>query len=143
MGLESVIFLFKGKDRLQQRLSNIGNIYMQGENKYIYKDSSTYFIDLLLQTDYLLSIRIALCNPYPDILNAFFILVKKIFKEGDHLFVYDIKLDIDELNQISLNFIKDFYDQRRTDFIKNYSNISVPISADDFFDYIDHLNSSK
>lgn len=134
MGLESVNFLFKSEYNLKDILLSFDHIYSFNNREYFYKEDKKFWIDLLLQDQFRLSIRIALCNPMEEVLNAFFLLLDQLFEDGGLLFNLNDKREFADIADISRSEIREIYKERKDIFEKYYGYMEMAIGVESFYE---------
>jgi hypothetical protein len=134
MGLEAINLLFKSKEPIELFFtSKIEVMHHQGK-KYSYVKDDEYWIDLEIQDNNSLSIRIALCNPNRSVLMALFSLLASLFRLKESMLIeMNTKQVFKELDDKTKEALEKLYLERKNVFQSMYGSYTAAISSEEFY----------
>lgn len=133
MGLEAVNFFFRSHEPIREILECNSEIVSVEDKRYVYRKGGEFWIDIELQDDFCLSIRIALCNPMDITLMKLDNLLLYLFKNGGVLYnlhTKDIFKWYDEDVKRKLIFS---YEMRKKVFGEIYHDFEAAVSSEEFY----------
>lgn len=134
MGLEAVNFFYCSSESVKEIVENNTEIIKVDDKRYVYKKESSFWIDIELQNNSCLSIRITLCNPKDKVLNALDILLSYFFTFKDGvLHNLNTKEVFKEYNTLVKEKIADTYGNRKKVFEDMYGDYTAAISSEEFY----------
>ncbi|SDG66002.1 hypothetical protein [Epilithonimonas hungarica] len=133
MGLESINFLFYSNKPIKEILEGSSKIELLENKKYVYRKEDSFWIDIEIQSDVCISIRITLSNPISSIFVALDDLFNFLFSFNGKLKSLNSKETFVEYNIITKEKIFDIYLQRRKIFEDMYGNYNAAISSEEFY----------
>lgn len=134
MGLEAINFFFCSKEPIKKVIESNNSISIVDGKRYIYIKDNLYWIDLELQNDLCLSIRITLCNPKDSVLDALDVLLKYLFSyKGSILNNLNTKEVFNKYNESVKERIFEAYENRRKVFEGMYGDYTAAISSEEFY----------
>ena len=134
MGLEAINFFFCSDESIKETLSkNKGIEHIEGK-KYVYRKSEEFWIDLEIQNESCISIRITLCNPEDNVLKALDSLLCFLFQSnGSVLSNLNTKELFKEYNNEVKRKIMDSYFNRQKVFQEMYGSFTAAINSEEFY----------
>ena len=133
MGLEAINFSFHSKEPLEEKLALNKEIKYIKENKYVLNMNDNFWIDLELQSQNSLSIRITLCNPTEPVLEALFNLVGYLFKGNGQLIEMRSKQVYQTYNDELKENLKKLYFNQKKKFQEIYGDYTAAIGSEEFY----------
>lgn len=133
MGLEAINFFFRSNDPIKKILDNNSEISIIDNKRYVYKKEMEFWIDIELQDDFSLSIRIALCNSNRKVLNALYNLLMYLFKFGGVLYNLNTKEIFKTYDEKAKDKINSSYEARKKVFEYMYNDFEAAISSEEFY----------
>lgn len=134
MGLESINFFFKSEEQLtKETLQQIGVEHVQ-DNKYVFKKEQKYWIDIELQDQQTLSIRITLCNPFGNLFGGMDKLLESLFN-----YEKPILVDMSTKNKYTTydlqtkELLSNSYLKKREPFKAMYGDNTAAIGSEEFY----------
>ncbi|UIR54608.1 hypothetical protein LZQ00_10010 [Sphingobacterium sp. SRCM116780] len=134
MGLEAINFFFCSKELIKTIVESNNQIVKSNEKQYVYKKDDVFWIDLEIQNDLCLSIRITLCNPKEAVLNALDNLLVFLFSfEGGVLNNLNTKELFKHYNKSARERIFNAYENRNKVFEEIYGDYTAAVSSEEFY----------
>lgn len=134
MGLEAFNLFFQSGERVKHIIQlNSGIKHLKG-NKYVLNNENEFWIDIELQSDYTLTIRITLCNPEKAVLLALDNLLSFVFgfKNG-LLYNQDTKEKFNIYDQEAREKIIESFMVRKKIFESMYGSFTAAIGSEEFY----------
>ncbi len=133
MGLESINYKIIVDKESNDILSNYSNVESFNNKKYVLKENNKYWIDIEIDNKSL-SIRIALCNPEEEILQALHKLFSYLFKiSKTQLKDLHSKEIFKKYDENTKNKIEKSYKKKKESFKKIYGDYTAAISSEEFY----------
>ncbi len=135
MGLEAINFFFctKKKESIKEIIEANNQIKKTDEKRYIYFEKDLYWIDIEIQNEFCLSIRITLCNPIDNTLNALDRLLIFLFNFNGVLNNLNTKEVFHIYNLEVKNKIINSYQERKIVFQSMYGDYTAAVSSEEFY----------
>lgn len=134
MGLEAINFFFSLKEpNIRKVLESNSEIERRDEKRYVYKKENLFWIDLEVQHENSISIRITLCNPMEETFKAFDDLLRFLFSYGPALLEnLNTKGVFRQYDTPAYEKIIAAYKKRKEVFERMYGNYTAAISSEEF-----------
>jgi hypothetical protein len=134
MGLEAINFFFSLKEPIKKVIENNNQIKRLDEKRYVYAKEGLFWIDIELQNEFCISIRITLCNPIDNVLNALDGLLLYLFNfDGSTLNNLNTKEIFNEYDNSVKERVVIAYKKRKEIFESMYGNYTAAISSEEFY----------
>lgn len=134
MGLEAINFFFRSEEQLEDKITSNKNVTHIEGKQFAYKKDHDFWIDLELQDQYSLSIRITLCNPKEIVLKALHDLLSFLFDlRGAVLKDMNTKQTYNLYDEKVKKELEDSYHTKQKTFTMIYGNDMAAISSKEFY----------
>jgi hypothetical protein len=134
MGLEAINFFFSLKEPIKKVVENNSQIKKFDDKRYVFSEVSLFWIDIEIQNEFTISIRITLCNPIDSILNALDNLLLFLFSfEYPVLHNLNTKEVFRSYNEYAKKQIVESYMKRKKVFESMYGDYTAAISSEVFY----------
>jgi|GEM_PF-1891755 len=134
MGLESINFIFRSEEPMKNIIEDNHQIERFDEARYVYAEEKLFWIDIKLQKEYCISIRIALSNPIDSVLKALDNLLLYLFgSTGGMLTNLNTKEEYGDYDEHTEKRIIDTYKDRHKVFEGIYGDYTSTIGSDAFY----------
>jgi hypothetical protein len=134
MGLEAINFFFTLKEPIKKVIESNFQIKKFDDERYVFLEEGLFWIDIKLQNEFTISIRITLCNPIDSILNALDNLLLFLFSfEYPVLYNLNTKEVFNSYNEYAKKQIIESYMNRKKTFESMYGDYSAAVSSEEFY----------
>ena len=134
MGLEAINFFFRSEEQLEDKITSNKNVTHIKGKQLAFKKDHDFWIDLELQDQYSLSIRITLCNPKEIVLKALHDLLSFLFDlRGAVLKDMNTKQTYNLYDEKVKKELEDSYHTKQKTFTMIYGNDTAAISSKEFY----------
>lgn len=134
MGLEAINFFFSSKEPIKKVVESKTEIKKLDEKRYVFSEEGLYWVDLELQNEFTLSIRITLCNPVDSVLSALNSLLLFLFSfKGGVLNNLNTKEVFKSYDEYAKKQIVESYMNRKKTFESMYGDYTAAVSSEEFY----------
>lgn len=134
MGLEAINFFFSLKEPIKKIVESNLEIKKIDEKHFVFSEEDLYWIDIELQNEFTISIRITLCNPVNSILKSLDRLLLFLFSfEGGILYNLNTKEVFKSYDEYAEKQIIESYMKRKKVFESMYGDYMAAVSSEEFY----------
>ncbi len=134
MGLEAINFFFSSKEPIKKVVESNFKIKKLDDKRYVYSEEGLFWIDIELQNEFTLSIRITLCNPVDSVLKSLDRLLLFLFSFEDAVLN---NLNTKEVFKSYDEYVKkqivESYMERKKVFESMYGDYTAAVSSEEFY----------
>jgi hypothetical protein len=134
MGLEAINFFFSLKEPIKKNIEGNSEIKKFDEKHFVFSEEELFWIDIELQNEFTLSIRITLCNPVDSVLKSLDRLLLFLFSfEGGVLNNLNTKEVFKSYDEYAKKRVIESYMKRKRVFESMYGDYTAAISSEEFY----------
>lgn len=136
MGLTDITYLYSRREgMIASTFEDLPDLEQVSKDQFVIRDNEDYWIDLLIMEPRVLSIRVALCNPFETLFPRLIQLFDSLISQGGGVRDEFDKKNYKQINEESIATIKDSYLRKFSTFKEMYPDIVAAISSDDLHKY--------